>query len=141
MKAEAAETVMAAIRCVLSGRVYISAKITDQILHRARTGHKDSQSSNDPVERLTDRELQLFSLLGEGVKVRQIAKTLYISVKTVESHRVNIKRKLSLNTSDELLRYAIQYMRARLAETARHRSSDLPIDQAPDSLQIAPADL
>ena len=111
MKAEAAETVLAAIRCVLSGRIYLSATVTEQMLQWAGTAHKESQSHNSPVERLTDRELQLFLLLGEGIKVRDIAKKLIISVKTVESHRVNIKRKLNLKTSDELLRYSIQYSR------------------------------
>jgi DNA-binding NarL/FixJ family response regulator len=108
MKAEAAETVMAAIHCVLSGKIYISAKVTDQLLRWVGTGRTDTRSCKSPVERLTDRELQIFHLLGEGVRVREIATQLYISTKTVESHRVNIKEKLGLQTSAELLRYAIQ---------------------------------
>lgn len=109
MKVEAAERVMAAIRCVLSGKIYISEKVTDQMLHRLATRRKDAWSSKSPIERLSDRELQIFRLLGAGVRVREIATQLFISVKTVESHRVNIKEKLGLKTSAELLRYAIQF--------------------------------
>ena len=109
MKAEAAGTVMAAIQRVLSGKIYISEKITDQLLHRVTTRRKDARNFKSPVERLSDRELQIFRLLGDGVRVREIATQLYISIKTVESHRVNIKEKLGLQTSAELLRYAIQY--------------------------------
>jgi DNA-binding NarL/FixJ family response regulator len=109
MKAEAAGTVMAAIQRVLSGKIYISEKVTDQLLHRVTKRRKDARNFKAPVERLSDRELQIFRLLGAGVRVREIATQLYISIKTVESHRVNIKEKLGLKTSAELLRYAIQY--------------------------------
>jgi DNA-binding NarL/FixJ family response regulator len=108
MKAEAAETLRAAIRQVRAGKIYISARATDQLLRWVGTGRKDTRSFKSPVERLTDRELQIFRLIGKGVKVREIASQLYISVKTVESHRVNIKVKLGVQTSAELLRYAIQ---------------------------------
>jgi len=109
MKAEAAETVMAAIHAVLAGKIYISQKVTEQMLHRMASRPKDAWSGKSPVERLTDRELRIFRLIGEGIRVREIATRLFISVKTVESHRVNIKLKLGLKTSAELLRYAIQY--------------------------------
>jgi DNA-binding NarL/FixJ family response regulator len=109
MKAEAAETVMAAIHRILSGKIYISAKVTEQLLHRVTTRRKEPWSFQAPVERLSDRELQIFRLLGDGVRVREIATQLHISIKTVESHRVNIKKKLGLKTSAELLRYAIKY--------------------------------
>jgi DNA-binding NarL/FixJ family response regulator len=111
MKAEAAETVMAAIRCILAGKIYISVKVTNQMLRSIRAGYTADQSGKAPIERLTDRELQLLRLLGAGLKVREISRQLFISSKTVESHRVNIKRKLSLDTSAELLRFAIQYSR------------------------------
>ena len=100
---------MAAIRCVLSGKIYISEKITDQLLHQVSTRRRGIPNCKSPVEQLSNRELQIFRLLGDGATVREIAKQLYISIKTVESHRVNIKAKLSLKTSAELLRYAIQY--------------------------------
>lgn len=113
MKAEAAETVMAAIRRVLAGKIYISEKLTEQLLHGVTTLRKNARSSQSPVERLSDRELQIFRHLADGIRVREIAAQLFISVKTVESHRVNIKRKLGLRTSAELLRYAIQYSHSK----------------------------
>lgn len=113
MKAEAAATVMTAIHRVLSGKIYTSEKVAEQLLHRVTTGPANARSTTSPVEKLSDRELQIFNLLGEGVRVREIATQLYISIKTVESHRVNIKTKLGLKTSAELLRYAIQYSHTR----------------------------
>jgi DNA-binding NarL/FixJ family response regulator len=109
MKAEAAGTVMAAIRRVLSGKIYISEKITEQLLERVTSRRKDVRTLASPVELLSDRELQIFRLLGDGARVREIASQLFISIKTVESHRVNIKEKLNVQTSAQLLRYAIQY--------------------------------
>ena len=100
---------MAAIRRVLSGKIYISETVSEQLVHRVATRRTDAQSTAAPVELLSDRELQIFRLLGDGTRVREIAAQLFISVKTVESHRVNIKKKLSLKTSAQLLRYAIQY--------------------------------
>ena len=113
MKVEAAETVMAAIRRVLAGKIYISEKLTEQLLQGVATVRKNARGSESPVERLTDRELEIFRHLAEGMRVREIAAQLFISVKTVESHRVNIKGKLGLKTSAELLRYAIQYSRSK----------------------------
>lgn len=111
MKGEAAGTVMEAIRRVLAGEIYISEKVNDQLLHRVATHPRWAAGSGSPVERLSERELQIFRLLGDGVRVREIATQLYISIKTVESHRVNIRRKLDLLNSAQLLRYAIQYSR------------------------------
>jgi DNA-binding NarL/FixJ family response regulator len=111
MKAEAAEKVMDAIRHVIAGKIYISEKINNLLLNRLATRPRYAAGSGSPVERLSERELQIFRLLGDGVGIREIATKLYISIKTVESHRVNIKRKLDLRTSAELLRYAIQYSR------------------------------
>jgi len=111
MKAEAAGTVMEAIRRVLAGKIYISEQVDNQLLRRIAMHPRSAASSASPVERLSERELQIFRLLGDGVRVREIATQLYISIKTVESHRVNIRRKLDLPNSAQLLRYAIQYSR------------------------------
>jgi DNA-binding NarL/FixJ family response regulator len=111
MKAEAAATVMAAIHRVLSGKIYLSEKVNDQLLQRVETRRQDARTSASPIERLSDRELQIFRLLGDGVRVREIATQLHLSVRTVESHRVNIKQKLGMESSAELLRYAIKFSR------------------------------
>ncbi len=108
MKAEAAEKVNAAIRKVLSGGIYISESVADRLLHQIGP-HRPSPDFS--IEQLTNRELQILRLLGNGVKAREIAAQLYLSIKTIESHRQNIKRKLGLKSSGELLRYAIQFSR------------------------------
>jgi DNA-binding NarL/FixJ family response regulator len=113
MKAEAAGTVMSAIHRVLSGKIYISEKVNDQLVNRVSALHKGARTPASPIEEFSDRELQIFRLLGDGVRVRDIAAQLYISIKTVESHRANIKKKLDLQTSAELLRYAIQYLHTK----------------------------
>jgi DNA-binding NarL/FixJ family response regulator len=72
------------------------------------TGSKQSQDES-PLDRLSDRELQVFRLIGGGMSVREIAEKLFLSVKTIETHREHIKEKLSLKSSSDLLRYAVQY--------------------------------
>jgi DNA-binding NarL/FixJ family response regulator len=105
-KQEATKKVMTAIRRVLAGDIYVSDRMAATILHRL-AGDK-SEAKGSPLACLTDRELEIFHLLGEGIPARQIAKTLHVSVKTVEAHREHIKAKLNFKTSAELLRYAIQ---------------------------------
>ena len=108
MKAEAAENVTVAIRKVLSGGICISQSVADRLLRQV-VPHRDHQSFS--IERLTNRELQILRLLGNGAKVREIAAQLCRSTKTVESHHKNIKQKLGVKSSGELLRYAIQFSR------------------------------
>jgi len=67
----------------------------------------------DAVERLSDRELEILELIGKGNEVRQIAKLLHLSPKTVETHRAHIKDKLDLNNSREVARFALQWLQAR----------------------------
>ena len=69
-----------------------------------------SESETSPIERLTDRELEVFSLLGQGKGTRQIAEQLYVGVKTVETYRLRIKDKLNIDTSSELLQHAFQWV-------------------------------
>ena len=106
-KQQASEKVMTAIRHVLSGEIYVSEKIAAKLLH-ALAGSKPTLGES-PLQRLSDRELQVFRLLGGGGTVRQIATKLGLSVKTVETHREHIKTKLNIETSSELLRYAIEH--------------------------------
>ena len=113
MKAEAAATMMIAIRRVLAGKIYTSESVTDQLLHQVARRARGIPNNASPVERLSDRELQVFRLLGDGMKVCAIATQLFLSVKTVETHRANIRQKLGISNSADLLRYAIQFSRHR----------------------------
>jgi DNA-binding NarL/FixJ family response regulator len=106
-KQEAPEKVMTAIRRVLGGEIYVSEKMAAKLL-KAMTGPRQAQSDS-PLDRLSDRELQVFRLIGSGMSVREIAEKLFLSVKTIETHREHIKEKLNLKSSSELLRYAVQY--------------------------------
>src|SRR4051812_15221957 len=92
MKQEAPEKVMTAIRRVLAGEVYVSEKIAGRLL-KAMSGTK-GPASESPLDRLSDRELQVFRLIGSGLSVREIADKLFLSVKTIETHREHIKEKL-----------------------------------------------
>jgi DNA-binding NarL/FixJ family response regulator len=106
-KQEPPEEVMIAIRRVLAGEVHVSNKMAGRLL-KAVTGSK-ADAGETPLDRLSDRELQVFRLIGGGMSVREIAEKLFLSVKTIETHREHIKEKLSLKSSAELLRYAVQY--------------------------------
>jgi len=106
MKQEPQETVMTALRTVAKGEVHLSAKMSAKLL-RSFSGVK-SNSDLAPLERLTDRELEIFRLIGDGQSVRTIAEKLFLSTKTVEAHKEHIKQKLNLKSSNELLQYAIE---------------------------------
>ena len=96
--------VVKAIREVLAGRVYLSPAMTDEMLDRAVKG---IELTDDPIDGLTDRQLEIFRLIGDGKSAAQIAKRLHISVHTVETHRENIKRKLNITTGSDLTRRAV----------------------------------
>jgi DNA-binding NarL/FixJ family response regulator len=107
MKQEGGKKLMHAIRQVLSGQIYVSEKISAKILESFSGRRPDAVYS--PVERLSDREFEVFQLIGLGQGTRQIAERLHLSVKTVEVHRANVKRKLELNGATELVRFAIRW--------------------------------
>ncbi len=105
MKQEATDCVVTAIRRVLRGEIYVSEKIADRFLHRfVSSGKRDTPSS---LEHLTNREFQTLEMLGHGMSTKQIAGQLRLSVKTIETYRENLKKKLDLENSSELVRYAI----------------------------------
>jgi DNA-binding NarL/FixJ family response regulator len=106
MKQEASEKVLDAVRQVLAGAVYVSEKMGSKLMHQL-VGGKPSQGVSS-IERLSDRELEVFGLIGQGKGTRQIAEILHLSVKTIESHRAHIKEKLSLKDSNELVHTAIR---------------------------------
>ncbi len=108
MKQEPLDRVVAAVRKVLSGQICLSERMADRLLQRlAANGARAAES---PLAPLSDRELQVFELLGHGFSTRQIAQVLYRSVKTIETHRAHIKDKLRIPTSSELLQRAIHWV-------------------------------
>jgi DNA-binding NarL/FixJ family response regulator len=106
-KQEASKKVVDALRRVLRGEIYVSEKLSGTLVQRV-AGNKSAEGGS-PVDVLSDRELEVFQLLGQGLTVREVAERLFISVKTVEAHREHIKQRLNFKSSAELLRFAIQY--------------------------------
>ena len=106
-KQEATKKVIPAIRRILAGDIYVSEQLAATILQKVAGG--SSPGGGSPTDVLTDREMEVFQLLGQGLGVRQIAESLFVSVKTVEAHREHIKQKMKFKSSTELLRYAIQF--------------------------------
>jgi DNA-binding NarL/FixJ family response regulator len=107
MKQEGGKKLMQAIRQVLEGRIYVSEKMSAAILEVFSGGHSETAS---PVQQLTDREFEVFQLIGQGLNVKEIADRLHLSVKTAEVHRTNIKQKLKLRSVGELIRYAVRWI-------------------------------
>jgi DNA-binding NarL/FixJ family response regulator len=108
-KQEASRKVITALRQVLAGGVFVSDKLAASILQKLTGSKSSTTAGGTPVDVLTDRELEVFQLLGGGRGVKEIANALNVSVKTVEAHREHIKRKMNFKSSAELLRYAIEY--------------------------------
>ena len=104
MKDGRMEQVVQALRDVLAGRVYLSQRMTSRLLGRLTGG--GAANGESPISALTDRELEVFEMIGRGLATRDIADGLHLSVKTVDTHRENIKRKLNLATATELHRHA-----------------------------------
>jgi DNA-binding NarL/FixJ family response regulator len=107
-KDQATDKIVEAIRRVLEGKVYLSETMTERLLSRA-VGVGEA-ASHSPLDVLADRELEVFRLIGEGLKTGEIAERLHLSVKTVETYRDRIRQKLDLNDGAELARYAFQWV-------------------------------
>jgi DNA-binding NarL/FixJ family response regulator len=107
MKEEAAEKVLTAIRRILSGQIYLSENMASRLLNVLVDGR--AESGTTPAERLSDRELEVFQLIGQGFGNTEIARQLHLSPKTVETYRGHIKEKLNLASSTEVLQYAIRW--------------------------------
>ncbi|MGA2138437.1 MAG: response regulator transcription factor [Verrucomicrobiia bacterium] len=107
-KQEATSRIMTAIRKVLEGGIYVSDRMTGRILHRAVEGDEEKPGSS--LSQLTDRELQVFQLIGHGLTTRQIAEQLHLDIKTIETYRLRIKEKLQLGSATALMQYAVQWM-------------------------------
>ncbi len=107
-KEEATVDVLSAIRKVLAGHVYLSDRMSARMMQKMVSGQANPTAS--PDQTLTDRELQVFEMIGKGTGTRQIAEDLRVGIKTVESYRARIKEKLHLNDANELLQHAIQWV-------------------------------
>jgi DNA-binding NarL/FixJ family response regulator len=108
MKEADGQTLLAAIRCVLSGQVYVSDQVSARLLN-SLTGRRP-RSSKSPIETLSDREFEVFQLLGQGKSTREIAEHLQLSRKTVDVYRGHIKRKLQLNDATALVCHAVRWV-------------------------------
>jgi DNA-binding NarL/FixJ family response regulator len=107
MKQEGGQKFLQAIRQVLAGQVFVSEKMSARILE---TFSGKEGGAGSPVRQLSDREFEVFQLIGQGIGTSEIAMRLRLSVKTVEVHRANIKQKLDVTTATELVRYAVRWL-------------------------------
>ncbi len=107
MKQAAGEQLLTALRRVLAGGIYVSDSVGASMIERFAVG--GVKRSGDPMERLSNRELQVLNLIGRGKRTRDIAKVLNLSVKTIESHRQRIKKKLNLASAPQLVQYAVNW--------------------------------
>jgi DNA-binding NarL/FixJ family response regulator len=108
-KDQATDKIVQAIRLVLEGGVYLSDAMAEKLLHRAVGGGR-IESARSPLNVLADRELEVFRLIGQGVKTAEIAKRLHLRVKTVETYRDRIRQKLDLSDGTVLAHYATKWM-------------------------------
>ncbi len=105
-KQEAQDRIIQAIRQVLAGKVYLSQQMTERLL----SGMVDSNSERRDIDALSNRELQVFELIGRGVTTSQMAEQLNLSTKTIETHQAHIKKKLGLGSAHELTQRAIRWV-------------------------------
>jgi DNA-binding NarL/FixJ family response regulator len=108
MKQEGTEKIIEAIRCVLGGKTYLSPAMTQSAVEQLGKGNGAGSS---PVEVLSNRELELFQLTGQGKEIAEIAEIMNISPRTVEVHRSHIKKKLGLRTSTDIFQAAYEWLR------------------------------
>jgi DNA-binding NarL/FixJ family response regulator len=111
MKHEAMANVIQAIRDVFDGRPYLSPAMAAQVI--TKFAQRPGESSASEIDQLSDRELEILELIGKGNEVRQIAKSLHLSPKTVETHRAHIKEKLNLANARQVGRFAVQWLAQR----------------------------
>lgn len=112
-KGQPANQIMEAIRTVIEGKTYLSAEMSEKLLGRV-IGHSSVESASW-VEKLTDRELEAFEFLGQGLTTQQIAARMHVSHKTVETYRARIKEKLGLTNAVELVQHAVQWVMGKNA--------------------------
>lgn len=106
-KQEPAERILEAIRQVLAGRVHVSEQMADRVLRRVTRGSEEEAGTQ--VDALSDRELEVLQLIGQGKATREIAEQLHLSIKTIDTYREHIKTKLGLESANELVRFAVAW--------------------------------
>jgi DNA-binding NarL/FixJ family response regulator len=106
-KQEPSRVVLEAIRRVLSGKIYTSEEVADRVLRRS--SRKVRTPTGSPIDALSDREVEVLALLGQGLSTREMAKRLNLSTKTIDTYREHIKMKLDLKNANELLRFAVAW--------------------------------
>ena len=111
MKQELTERIMQAIRSILNGELYLSKAMKERMLRRLTDS--GSQPLASEIEQLSDRELEVFRMLGQGLGTRQIASNLHLSISTVETHRTHIKEKLHIPRAPELVRRAVEWVQSQ----------------------------
>jgi DNA-binding NarL/FixJ family response regulator len=109
MKQAPPESLLSAIRQILKGKIYLSEAMSDRLLGKLVGAGVSTAATASPIDKLSDRELEVLQLLGKGLGTAQIAEKLCLSVKTVETYREHLKQKLNLANGQELLRYAIEW--------------------------------
>ena len=109
MKSEATKTLVYAIRQIMKGGIYLSENMKSKILMNVL--HNRSGKTG-PLDMLSDRELEIFMLMGEGYKASDIAKKLQVSVKTIDTHRFHIKEKFNLRSVSDVVKYAIEWSKS-----------------------------
>ena len=107
-KREALTNVLLALRKVLKGEIYLSPRFSERLVFQAT--HYIGGNSDSPLNRLTNRELEVIELLGRGLGTKDVASELHLSVKTIETHRAHIKEKLSFSDANELVRFAVEWV-------------------------------
>ena len=107
MKHVSADTLLSAIRRVLTGKIYLSLAMTEKLLEKA-VGN-DLARNESPIDCLSDREFEIFKLIGHGLRAQRISEELYLSIKTVETYYSRIKQKLNIKDASELLQMAIAW--------------------------------
>lgn len=110
MKQEASDNILVAIRRILDGELYLSDKMKEKMLHRLVHNRKDEVVFS--IDTLSDREMEVFQLIGNGFSTRQIATKLNLSVKTIDSYREHLKLKLHIEKGADLVRHAIQWVKS-----------------------------
>ena len=114
MKQAASEQFLIAMRRVLDGGIYVSEAVGNNMIQKFAAG--GAYISANPIDRLSNRELQILHMIGKGMSTRETAQSLNLSIKTVESHRQRIKRKLNLATGTQLIQYAVNWFTGRAAQ-------------------------
>lgn len=109
MKQEGTDRVLVALRRILNREIYVSDRVANQMLRQFVGGASGASMRRSPLDDLSDRELEVLRLIGEGQGTRQIADGLHLSIKTVETYQGHLKDKLGLKNSRELVQYAIQW--------------------------------